>query len=41
LPLRALDGLHLATALTHRAGSFVTADQRLATAARLSGVVVP
>ena len=41
LPLRTLDGLHLATALTHRAGSFVTADQRLATAARLSGVVVP
>jgi len=41
LSLRTLDGLHLATALVHRAACFVTADQRLATAARLSGVTVP
>lgn len=41
LPLRTLDGLHLATALTQRSRVFVTADTRLATAARLSGMTVP
>jgi predicted nucleic acid-binding protein len=41
LPLRTVDGLHLATAMANRSRSFITADQRLAAAARLCGMTVP
>ncbi len=37
-PLRTLDGLHLSTVLTHGFTHIVTADQRLAAAARRLGV---